>query len=289
MSMASDITELINAVRELCGVGICYYDLNDFFNYETYGIKNNRGHYCEFCERARALPAGRASCEASDRRQAVELARQYREPFFFECHMGMRELVIPLMREGDLLGIIFVGQCRLDDCYTPVIRSNARRAGGDGEEFAALYDRLPIIGRKDLYNVGKILSRYFDAKILSTNLLLSEGDGDDQSADLPTAMQIYIRKNYRDRISAGSVAEFFHIHPSYASRIFSQKHGVTMTDYINGVRIEEAKLLLRNTDVPIGNVALNVGFDDPNYFTRIFRKTAGCSPCRFRTSEKSDT
>ena len=100
MSMASDITELINAIRELSGAGICYYDLNHFFNYESFGIKNNRGHYCEFCERARALPAGRASCEESDRIGAVELARQYREPFFFECHMGMRELVIPLMRDA---------------------------------------------------------------------------------------------------------------------------------------------------------------------------------------------
>ena len=289
MSMASDITELINAMRELCGVGICYYDLNHFFNYETYGTKNNRGHYCEFCERARALPAGRASCEASDRRQAVELARQYREPFFFECHMGMRELVVPLMRDGDLLGIIFVGQCRLDDCYTPVIRANAGRAGGNGDEFAALYERLPIIGRKELYNIGRILSRYFDAKILSTNLLLSDGDGDDRPSDLPTAMQIYIRKNYRDRITAGSVAEAFHVNPSYASRIFSKKHGVTITEYINSVRVEEAKLLLRSTDVPVGNVALNVGFDDLNYFSRVFRKTTGCSPCQFRSSEKSLT
>ena len=109
MNIASDITVLINAIRDLSKVGICYYDLNNFFHYNKWGIKNNRGHYCAFCENTRALPGGRESCEKSDRIEAVRLAMQYKEPFFFECHMGMRELVIPLMHSDMLIGILFIG------------------------------------------------------------------------------------------------------------------------------------------------------------------------------------
>ena len=103
MSSAGDISVFINAVCDLCGVGICYYDLSEFFNYDRLGVRNNRGHYCAFCELARTLPGGRAQCEASDKQRAVQLAAQYREPFFFECHMGMRELVVPLLNLEDCL------------------------------------------------------------------------------------------------------------------------------------------------------------------------------------------
>ena len=53
MNPINEITVLINAIRDLCDVGICYYDLKNFFNYNKYGVQNNRGHYCEFCKRAR--------------------------------------------------------------------------------------------------------------------------------------------------------------------------------------------------------------------------------------------
>ena len=42
-----------------------------------------------------------------------ELIDVYKEPFFFECHLGMRELVLPLLSGENLIGILFVGQCRI--------------------------------------------------------------------------------------------------------------------------------------------------------------------------------
>ena len=81
-SEANGITEVINAIRTLTGVGICYYDLNAFFQYDKYGVKNNRGHYCAFCEKARSLPGGRKNCDQSDKFEAVELAKEYKTPFF---------------------------------------------------------------------------------------------------------------------------------------------------------------------------------------------------------------
>ena len=47
-------------------------------------------------------------------------------------------------------------------------------------------------------------------------------------------------------------------------------------------RIERAKTLLVTTEAPIGNIALNVGFDDENYFSRTFRKVVGSTPTQYR-------
>lgn len=287
MNSAEGISVVINAVRELCGVGICYYDLNSFFNYDKEGVKNNRGHYCEFCDRARKLPNGRDFCSKSDRITAVELAKQYKEPFFYECHMGMRELVIPLKREDVLLGIIFVGQCRLDNDYDAKIRANAEKMSGNPDEFSMLYNSLPLLSAKSLIKIGDILIQYFDTKILNSELISPKMSQTPVVCDISETVKLYIQSNYKYRLSLREIAKALHSNPSYVSRCFSEREGITVTEYIRYVRVERAKMLLLTTDAPIGNIALNIGFEDVNYFSRVFRKTQGCSPLQYRKNNYS--
>ncbi len=287
MNSSDGITSLINAVRDLSGVGICYYDLNAFFNYDKYGVQNNKGHYCDFCKKARSLPSGREACEKSDRIDAVELAKQYKEPFFHECHMGMRELVIPLLKDDVLLGILFVGQCRTGGDYETRIISNAVKMNGNPDEFLRFYNDLPLVSQKNLINIGNILAQYFDAKILSSELLSSKIKEGSTQNDLAETIKQFIRLNYRSSLSLSEIAKALHINASYASRLFSSKYGKTITEYITHVRIEHAKNLLTTTDASIGNIALNVGFEDVNYFSRLFKKHTGCSPCKYRKDNHS--
>lgn len=283
MNVASDITVLINAIRDLSKAGICYYDLNEFFHYDQHGVKNNRGHYCTFCERTRALHGGRQSCEQSDKVEAVSLAMQYKEPFFFECHMGMKELVIPLLLENELLGIIFIGQCRIQgDNHYSNVRKGALRLGGNADKMLQLYEQLPLLSQNDLLNIGKILSKFFDAQVLNNQLLPSEITAADSVGSLAYAMKDYVDTNYSYNISPKSIAEKFFVNPSYASRCFSQKHGITLTEYIHKVRINRARVLLHSTSAPINNIAINVGYIDVNYFFRVFKKQVGVTPKDYR-------
>ena len=284
MNATKEITDFKNAIRELSGVGICYYDLNAFFNYDKYGIKNNRGHYCEFCEKARALPGGREACEKSDKGEAIMLAKQYKEPFFYECHMGMRELVIPLIREETLLGLIFVGQSRMEEACNDNIGSNASRLNGDPAEFLKLYHKLPLVSQKNILNIGTILTQYFDVRIWNNELISSDTTSMGSDIDLAEAIYRYVQLNYRHKLSTKDIASEFHVNASYASRRFSQRYQRTITEHISRVRIERAKMLLQETEAPIGNIALNVGFDDINYFSRVFKKITSISPLEYRKS-----
>lgn len=282
MNTTEEITAFINAIREISGIGICYYDLHSFFNYDKYGVQKNRGHYCAFCEKARALPGGREECTKSDKSDAIMLAKQYKEPFFFECHMGMRELVIPLMREDSLLGILFVGQCRTEEGDSARIALNAKRLNGDPEEFTRLYEELPLISQKHLLSVGTILSEYFDVRIWNNELLAPSTASRPSNQELAEAINNFIRLNYRYNISPREIANELHVNPSYASRRFSQHYNRTITERITEVRIKRARALLAETDAPIGNIAMNVGFNDVNYFSRIFKKATGLSPTQYR-------
>ena len=74
------------------------------------------------------------------------------------------------------------------------------------------------------------------------------------------------------------------LNTSYLSSLFKKETGLTLTDYVNQHRIDYAKRLLKSTTMTIQTVASTVGISDIHYFTRLFRRIAGCSPREFRKS-----
>jgi AraC family transcriptional regulator of arabinose operon len=70
--------------------------------------------------------------------------------------------------------------------------------------------------------------------------------------------------------------------PSQAIRIFKKQFGTTPYDYLLGKRIETAKLLLRNTNLPVKEIAYRLNFADEHYFSNYFKKRAGTSPAKYR-------
>ena len=99
----------------------------------------------------------------------------------------------------------------------------------------------------------------------------------------------YIDKNFPDpSISLDKVAKNVNISPSYLSAVFSQEVGQTLTEYITSRRINEAKNMLRNTDMRLSEIAFAVGYKDPHYFSFVFRKVSGCTPSDYRRGTGSE-
>ncbi len=94
----------------------------------------------------------------------------------------------------------------------------------------------------------------------------------------------YISRNYTTSLTTADLARHFHLTEQYFCRIFKKATGKTPINYINGYRIEKAAVLLKNTDQSITDIALSVGFDDPNYFSRTFKKHMGATPREYRNS-----
>ena len=93
----------------------------------------------------------------------------------------------------------------------------------------------------------------------------------------------YINEHYREKIYLEDIARHVHLNHQYLSVLFKKETGVSISDYVTEVRMERARYLLRNTTESVGTIAETVGYPDPQYFSRRFRRSIGTSPQRYRS------
>ena len=104
----------------------------------------------------------------------------------------------------------------------------------------------------------------------------------EESNDTITKAIKYIYNHYNQNINLSNIAKYVNTNPSYFSRTFKKTLGLSLTDYINHIRIKNAVSLIVNTDLPITEIAYNCGYTDQTYFCKIFKKINDCSPREFR-------
>lgn len=91
----------------------------------------------------------------------------------------------------------------------------------------------------------------------------------------------YVLKHYGEPLSMENVALHFQMSPAYFSRQFKKILGIGFTDYVNRVRILEAKALFRAGEHNVEKVANRVGYADPKYFSRVFKRKMNVSPSSY--------
>ena len=92
----------------------------------------------------------------------------------------------------------------------------------------------------------------------------------------------FIRENYKKNLTLESVAQQVYISPYYLSHLFKEELGITFVEYLTKVRIDEAKRLLKDSSMSIVAIALEVGYQDASYFSKVFKKVVGLSPNQYR-------
>ncbi len=97
-----------------------------------------------------------------------------------------------------------------------------------------------------------------------------------------------IRFNIDQPLSLNRIAETLGVHPSYLSRTFKRELGMTLTAYINKLRIEEAKYMLDYSNESVTEIASSVGYSDPNYFSKVFTKLEYVTPHDYRKRKKGN-
>lgn len=96
---------------------------------------------------------------------------------------------------------------------------------------------------------------------------------------------VYINNHYKERILIKELAACFGFTPNYCSSLFVKKTGMTFSQYLTKLRMEQSVRMLKNLDLPLKKIATAVGYEDEVYFYKVFKKYFGVTPAQYREKE----
>lgn len=162
-----------------------------------------------------------------------------------------------------------------------VVLNRAVRQRAQVDPTHPLWEKLEgIEGNEQLREFGmSYLQRMID------RLIASETTDSEKWSD---AVVAFVKAEYQNNITLEDAAQSVGLSTYYFSRSFKQAFGKTFVEYLTAVRIEQAKKLLKSGGASVKSVCLAVGYSEPNYFGRVFKREVGLTPSEYqRQSEKS--
>ena len=245
----------------------------------TTGLRRFITHTVPYCLYLKKYPEVSRHCVAC---QDKVFKRCSEGEFTGVCHAGVFEYVYPFYGEKCVKGFVSVSG----------YRAYEERANASTHHLSLKYG-LPY---DELQNYYKSLkkekpdSRFIDMLLhplchmleLVYNYLPEMGREINKTRDFYTKILYYLDRNHCSRISLDDMCEHLNCSKSYISHIFKKYNGHTISEYLNIIRVSEAKMLLVNSGLNITQVALSVGFSDSNYFAVVFKRLEGMTPRKYR-------
>ena len=159
--------------------------------------------------------------------------------------------------------------------------------GGGRKEVDDIVDAMLREYRKKATSWERVMENYLNILITKmlrkTQLGVEESDSDRMWRQLTE----YIEGNPNADLSLPTLARKCFYNPAYFSRIFKEKFGVSLVEYVNRNRVERASHLLRESDMSVDEIIASVGFSDRSNFYRVFSKFTGTTPADLRKNAKN--
>ncbi len=238
-------------------------------------------HLCSVCNYLKAAPSTQGKCEYF--KSCIDNSN-LKEVLFNCCWAGVEEFIFPIVCSDELL-------CRIHiSGYRGTLARSRRRAAvlekRQGRDFSTRYallsDNVPTQASLEVFI--RPLAYMFE-KLYRENRL--ENFDTDNTTALYIKILKFINEHYMENIQIETIAKTVKYSPSYVRSVFLSKHGTTLMDYVNIVRLTHAAEMLRYSKLSITQIAYECGFCDGNWFSTAFKKHYGVSPRSYRKADSN--
>jgi len=207
----------------------------------------------------------------------IKKAIKKKNRIFYNRILKTNRIIIPVRLKSKIYGVCILTQARMSN-----EKLNAR--------LKLLRDEIQITKLKSKKDKVGILVDFlqsfvdyiFITRFEEITFSNSQASQSHLQESIKRAME-YINGNYyKPNLSLSEVSEAVNLSPYYFSHQFKNELDTTFIDYLAKVRIEAAVELLKDLRLSIAQVSFAVGYQDPNYFSKVFKKYVGISPVEFR-------
>ncbi|MDB4438579.1 AraC family transcriptional regulator [bacterium] len=233
-----------------------------------------------FCQLLNERGAGCHECLMTQKCLSKSRGREVKT---VSCFAGLQETTIPIMVGSVILAHLKTGQVFLE---TPKQGSFAEVIGvidgGESKkaELEAAYMATPVVSQERYRAMVTLLAAFSLQLTKLANHIEAEQECDEE--DLIDLAKDYLEENFIEPIHLDEVAEKFQISTFHFCRRFKKATGITMTEYMTGLRVRFVEEALVNTEGRITDIAFNAGFQSLSHFNRAFHKLTGVSPTQYR-------
>lgn len=187
------------------------------------------------------------------------------ELFCNVCHAGVFEYIFPITRNSTAIGFLTASGYKPPPEYASAPPINP----------SLPYDKLKAAIPQEL--PGTLLAPL--ALMLGK---IFEEFGTETEDEYSLILQFL--NEYHTSITLDDLAKHFNRSKSHISHLFKSENGLTIRAYCNNLKLEDARVLLMNTDMSISRIAYDTGFGDTSYFIKLFREKFGTAPLKYRSS-----
>lgn len=219
-----------------------------------------------------------------------------RAAFYDKCYMGIYELIYPVICDDKLIAIICIGQFYNDlESSMNIIQRNSSLYFFHKEEASTNFLKASKILTIDLETFHSHISMLVHHMCLAFKLSLnnktinlpdqgihSEILSQHKNNFIVNTTINFIRENYDKPLPLNLLASNSYCNPTYLSHLFKEKMTISITAYINNIRIQRAKELIDITSKSLTEIGMMVGFNDLGYFGRVFKNIVGISPKEYK-------
>lgn len=229
-----------------------------------------------FCRIIRTDRQGEQECKLCDTR-ACEIAARRHSSYTYRCHAGLTESIAPLYLGNIVIGYLLFGHVFSYSSHEEgwkQIQPLCRNYHIDMEALKEACWERPVIAEDYITSASHILHAVASYLCLERMVSLRQ-------QELPVRIDEYISAHFMEDIDVASICKEFDIGKTQLYEIARQNYGIGIAQHIRNLRIEKAKKLLEDSELPLAEIASRCGFSDYNYFITVFKRMVGVPPKKY--------